>query len=136
VIGQGKLTEQDYQRAAEFRRALCDLLRAMDERAAEQGLTPQQYALLLSVRGHPRYPGLCIGDVAAALSLGYGRTSKVVDCCVRKGLVHRMEDPSNRRRSLVWLTDSGQEILDAVIDLFPYQTDNLPSGLTPATEPM
>jgi DNA-binding MarR family transcriptional regulator len=37
--------------------------------------------------------------------------SEIVDGLARKGLLERERDPDDRRRTLVWLTGEGQEVL-------------------------
>jgi DNA-binding MarR family transcriptional regulator len=91
-------------------------VRFSEEQAREHGITPQQYLLLLAVRGHPDYPLVSIGTVAESLQIRHHSTSLLVDRSVRRGLLLRREDPRDRRRALVSLTKDGQEVLDRVMD--------------------
>ena len=50
-----------------------------------------------------------LNQVAAALERGAPAVSRSVDTLVRAGLVERREDPENRRRLALRLTDSGRD---------------------------
>jgi DNA-binding MarR family transcriptional regulator len=109
-----QLTDSDFRDQADFRAALRRFLRFSEEQARNYGITPQQHLLLLAVRGHANYPNVSIGDVAQALQIRHHSASLLVDRCVRRGLLFRREDPDDRRRALVALTDLGQEVLDTI----------------------
>jgi DNA-binding MarR family transcriptional regulator len=108
------LTDSDFRDQADFRAALRRFLRFSEEQSRVFGITPQQHLLLLAVRGHSHYPGVSIGDVAEALQIRHHSASLLVDRCVRRGLLSRREDPADRRRALVALTDEGQSVLDDI----------------------
>ena len=52
-----------------------------------------------------------LNTVAAAVERGAPAISRAVDALVRAGLVERMQDPVNRRRLALRLTESGREEL-------------------------
>ncbi len=54
-----------------------------------------------------------LGDVAKALGRGAPAVSRSVDALVRSGLVERTQDPNNRRRLALRLTQQGRESLNA-----------------------
>jgi len=56
-----------------------------------------------------------LNDVATALGRGAPAVSRSVDALVRAGLVERMQDPHNRRRLALRLTQAGRERLSARI---------------------
>lgn len=107
--------EQDYRDQADFRCGLREFLRFAEEQARREGITPQQHVLLAVVRGHRAYPAVAIGDVAQSLQVRQSSASLLVDRCVKRGLLHRREDPDDRRRAVVSLTDEGQRILDRIM---------------------
>lgn len=111
---EASFSDADYRDQADFRRALRRFLHFSEEQARAAGITPQQHLLLLIVRGHPSYPGVSIGEVAEALQVRHHSASVLVDRGVQRGLLHRVEDPDDRRRALVSLTDEGQRILDRI----------------------
>jgi DNA-binding MarR family transcriptional regulator len=52
-----------------------------------------------------------LNDVAKAVARGAPAVSRSVDALVRAGLVERTQDPNNRRRLALRLTESGREQL-------------------------
>ena len=56
-----------------------------------------------------------LNDIAKALGRGAPAVSRSVDALVRAGLVERMQDPNNRRRLALKLTQAGRERLSARI---------------------
>src|SRR5437868_11976481 len=52
-----------------------------------------------------------LNDVAKAIGRGAPAVSRTVDALVRAGLVERTQDPNNRRRLALRLTQSGREQL-------------------------
>lgn len=110
-----KFGDRDYQDLADFRCALRTFMSFSEKHARAEGITPQQHLLLLLVRGHRSFPGVNIGELATSLQVRHHSASLLVDRCVKRGLVDRREDPSDRRRALVSLTPLGQEILDRII---------------------
>jgi len=54
---------------------------------------------------------LTVGEAALHLGRAQSVVSEIVDGLARKGLLERERDPADRRRTLVWLTGEGQEVL-------------------------
>jgi DNA-binding MarR family transcriptional regulator len=52
-----------------------------------------------------------LNQVARAVSRGAPAVSRSVDALVRSGLIERMQDPDNRRRLALRLTEAGRERL-------------------------
>jgi DNA-binding MarR family transcriptional regulator len=109
-----RLADEDYRAHADFRYALRRFLRVSERHARAAGITPQQHLLLLAVRGHPSYPQVTITEIAERLQVGHNGASLLVERGVRRGLLQRQEDPADRRRALVSLTEKGASILDRV----------------------
>lgn len=112
-----QFTDEEYREQATFRRNLRTFLSRSEQEAREAGITPQQYLLLLLVRGHSGYPEVSIGAIAEDLKLAQPTASLLVDRAVKRGLLNRVEDVSDRRRALVSLTVAGQGILDRVMSV-------------------
>lgn len=55
---------------------------------------------------------LTIGEMAKHLSRAQSVVSEIVDHLERDGLLERMRDPKDKRRTLVWLSDQGLSLLD------------------------
>ncbi|HLJ68098.1 MAG TPA: MarR family transcriptional regulator [Chloroflexota bacterium] len=111
-----QFADSDYLDQADFRCALRKFLRFAEERARVHGITPQQHLMLLVVRGHRSYPGVTIGQVAEGLQIRHHAASLLIDRGVRRGLLIREEDPNDRRRALLTLTEEGQRILDQITE--------------------
>ena len=54
---------------------------------------------------------LTVGEAALHLERAQSVVSEIVDGLARKDLLEREPDPSDRRRTLVWLTPAGQRAL-------------------------
>ncbi len=126
---RGAFEEEEYRERAEFYRALHEFLRRADERARKQGLTSQQFVLMLAVRGHGKYPAVSISNISDSLKLQQSSTSLLVERCVKRGLVWRTEDPTDRRRALVRLSDDGQALLDDIMEANRRDLGRLESSL-------
>lgn len=98
-----------------FRRSLRALERQVELSLSAQteccGVTPAQCHLLLAVEeaGEPS-----VGDLASELELDASTLSRTVDRLVKTGLLDRREDPDNRRRQIVSLSDRGSAKVAAI----------------------
>ena len=102
----------------DFRKGLRELERHVELALLSQtkccGVTPAQCHLLLEAE----YAGeASVGDLAAALELDASTLSRTVDSLVRAGFLARREDPANRRRQLICLTESGLGKVDYINSL-------------------
>ncbi len=109
--------DDEYRALAAFRTELRRFLAFSADAAGEAGLTPQQHQLLLAVRGHPGPGPASVSDVADALLLKRHSATELVGRAADAGLVVRTEDPDDARRTLVVLTDAGEQVLAALSDL-------------------
>jgi DNA-binding MarR family transcriptional regulator len=85
---------------------------------------------------------LAVGEAAAHMNRAQSVISEIVDHLEHQGLLERENDPADRRRTLVWLTPEGHDLLRrdrevlgvdhlaAALDrLPPGQADDLMAGL-------
>lgn len=89
--------------------------------AFERGsLGPRHMPVLLSVSLAGR---LSVSDIAERVGLGLSTTSMLVGELSRAGLVERSEDPSDRRRTLVMLSETYREPAEAFLQtrLVPFR---------------
>ena len=92
------------------------LYNALNDRLRERhGIATSQFEALRYLRDHP---GSRVADLAAEFAIGIGATSKVVDRLEARGWVARQPNPSDRRSSLLALTDDGRRLLDAAEGTF------------------
>lgn len=77
----------------------------------EMGITFPQLRILFLVR---RDPGSDLRSLAERLDVGTSAASQQVDRLVDKGLLSRLEDPADRRRLQISLTDKGNEAVESI----------------------
>ena len=76
-------------------------------------VTLPQLRVLVMV--HSRGP-LNLGSVARGLGVHPSNATRVCDRLVNAGLLHRSDDPTDRRNLLLRLTAGGRELVDGVMD--------------------
>ena len=81
-----------------------------DDLRRDHGIVTSQYELLRHLHDHP---GSRIADLASRFAVGVGATSKGVDRCEQRGWLRRLQNPTDRRSSLLELTPEGRELVDA-----------------------
>ena len=111
VSGPGQLAAGDYRALAEFRYQIRRFLRFSEQAARSAGLEPQQYQLLLALKGLPNESRRRIGEVAERLQIQHHSTVELVDRLARRGLVRRRRSEQDRREVLLELTARGEKIL-------------------------
>ncbi len=104
-------TEPNYRAMAEFRYQIRRFLRFSEHAARTAGLEPQQYQLLLAIKGMPDGGTPRIGDVAERLQIQHHSTVELIDRLVRRGLIKRRRGESDRREVLLELTPRGDKTL-------------------------
>jgi len=105
----------NYAALARFRLELRAFLQISERAAHAAGIEPQQHQLLLALKGLPGPDAPpTVGNVAAWLRVQHHSAVELVDRCAARGLVRREQDPHDRRRVLVLLTDAGEALLDQV----------------------
>jgi DNA-binding MarR family transcriptional regulator len=77
----------------------------------EMGITFPQLRILFLVR---RDPGSDLRSLAERLDVGTSAASQQVDRLVDKGLLSRLEDPEDRRRLRISLTEKGNEAVESI----------------------
>jgi DNA-binding MarR family transcriptional regulator len=83
---------------------------------------------LLFVSRAPR-GGMRVGDLARALHVTVGGTSKLVDRIERAGLIARETDPDDRRASRVVLTAAGKRKLTAALKSYEAEVGSILGGV-------
>jgi len=106
-----ELTNQDYTALAEFRHALRRFQAFSEAKAIEVGLTPQQHQALLAIRGAVPPESATIGYVADRLIVKPHSATGLIGRLEALGLVVRHEGSTDRRRSILHLTDKAEGLL-------------------------
>jgi DNA-binding MarR family transcriptional regulator len=105
------LTKQDFEALARFRFGIRRYLRFSEETVRQHGVTPQQYQLLLAIKGFPGRDWAVVRELADRLQLRHHSVVELVNRAQAQGLVHRTADPEDARAVRVVLTDRGEHLL-------------------------
>src|SRR5258707_1120407 len=99
---------------AEFRYHLRSFLQFSEQVAQDHHLRPRQHQLLLQIAGAPGGSATTINYLAERLCLRQNSVVELADRSVAEGLVHRTEDPDDRGRTVLSVTEKGMRVLDAL----------------------
>jgi len=109
-----EITTDEYRALAELRYRIRYFLREGDVVAQAAGLEPQQYLLLLTIRGLPAGDEATIRALADRLALKHHSVVELIDRLETHGYVRRTRGREDRRRVLVSLLPRGERILEQV----------------------
>jgi DNA-binding MarR family transcriptional regulator len=109
-----KITIADYRALAALRYRIRLFLREGDAAARRLGLEPQQYLLLLAVRGLPEGSDATIQVLAERLMLKHNSTVELLDRLETRGYVRRSRSGDDRRCVLVELLPRGEKLVAQV----------------------
>jgi len=133
------LDKPQLEKLADFRYQLRLFLRFSEQLVRANGVTPQQYQLLLQIEGYPQREWATIGELAERLQMQHHGMGALVSRCEKLGLVHRREGKQDRRTVGVILSAKGKRCLDELACQHWEQLQNLQNGWTipktPITDP-
>lgn len=110
-----KITSAEFRALAEMRYRIRLFLKEGDASARKAGLEPQQYLMLLAIRGlAPEMPAK-IQTLADRLVLKHHSAVELLDRLERRGYVKRTRGRLDRRQVLVSLMPRGEKILETVV---------------------
>ncbi len=109
-----EITTAEYRALAELRYRIRHFIREGDAVARAASLEPQQYLLLLSIRGLPEGEEATIRALAERLALKHHSVVELVDRLETHGYVRRTRGRDDRRRVLVTLLPRGERMLAQV----------------------
>jgi DNA-binding MarR family transcriptional regulator len=114
----GQLDKTEYQRLAELRHALRRFARHTELESRRRGVSPQQYLLMLAIKGFPGRDQANITELAERLQVRHNAVIGLVNRAETHGLVVRIQDADrgDRRVVLVRLTDLGERVLQAMAE--------------------
>ncbi len=110
-----EISRAEYQALAEFRYQLASFLRRRRDAAQEAGIEPQQYELLLAVKGLSSDKKPTIKQIAEQLRLQHHSTVELTTRLVNRGLIRRERAKDDRRSVLLSVTKDGQRAMDQVV---------------------
>jgi DNA-binding MarR family transcriptional regulator len=131
------LTDDEYRSLAEFRSALRRFLAFSEEAARAQGITPAHHQLLLTVRGAEAAGAApSLTDVAEHLQVRLHSAGELVNRAIDHGLVERLVDPDDARRTLVATTADGREHLERLSKLHRRELRRFRTEMNQLLEPI
>lgn len=107
----GALSKQDFEALARFRFGIRRYLRFSEETVRRHGLTPQQYQLLLALKGFPGRDWATVRELTDRLLLRHHSVVELINRAQRQGLVERLRHPDDARAVRVQLSADGEQIL-------------------------
>jgi DNA-binding MarR family transcriptional regulator len=108
-------TKADYEELARFRYGMRLYMRFSERAVRMIGVTPQQYQLMLAIKGFPGKEWATVTELAERLQSSHNSVVGLVDRCEANGLVKRNPHPSDRRAVAVRLTERGDELLAQLV---------------------
>ncbi|GAA4303767.1 MarR-type HTH domain-containing protein [Klenkia terrae] len=111
VSSRAALRKQDFEALARFRSGIRRYLRFSELTVRQHGITPQQYQLMLAVKGFPGREWAVVRELADALQLRHHSVVELVNRAQVEGLVQRTPDPDDARAVRVTLTAVGEQTL-------------------------
>src|SRR5258708_37211159 len=108
------ITSEEYRALAELRRRLRKFVGEGDAAARAAGLEPQQYLLLLALRGLPEGGEATIRTLADRLALKHHSAVELIDRLETHGYGRRSRNRDDRRQVLVALLPRGEKLLEQV----------------------
>ena|SRR5438477_935239 len=110
-----KISSAEFRALAELRYRIRLFLKESDAAARIVGLEPQQYLMLLAIRGLPEDSSAKIQTLADRLALKHHSAVELVDRLEQRGYVRRTRSREDRREVIVSLQPKGQRVLDRVV---------------------
>lgn len=104
----------DYWTLAELRYQIRRFLRIRELAARAKGVEPQQYVLLLQVKGLEGRRPVTIGTLAERLQVAHHSAVELVDRLVRRGMLERRTMSPDRRAVVVQLTAKGSRLVRCI----------------------
>jgi DNA-binding MarR family transcriptional regulator len=128
--GAAPLSKRDFEALAQFRFGIRRYLRFSEETVRRDGLTPQQYQLMLALKGFPGRDWATVREIADRLQLRHHSVVELINRAQAEGLVERGPDPHDRRLVRVFLTDHGERVLARLSALHRAELHRLQPMLT------
>jgi DNA-binding MarR family transcriptional regulator len=105
------LQETEYVALAEFRYQLRRFLRHMEEEVRHLGINPQQYQLVLAIKGLPKGQVPTISCLAERMQLNHNSMVELVDRCEERNMLRRLRSSADRRQVTLAITAEGENLL-------------------------
>lgn len=109
------LTTQDYQALAEFRYQIRRFLAVSEQIARSGRLQPQQYMMLLALRGLPEGKEPTIFVLAERLQIRHNTAVELLNRLAKRSLVRRYRSENDSREVLIRLTRKGETLIEELV---------------------
>jgi DNA-binding MarR family transcriptional regulator len=106
------LDTEDYRALAEFRYQIRRFLAVGEEIAHSARLQPQQYTMLLMLRGLPAGQEPTILVLAERLQIRHNSAVELANRLAKRGLIRRDRSQSDSRKVLLQLTNKGVALIE------------------------
>lgn len=106
------LTKQEFEALSDFRYQLRRFMRFSEDAARAEGVTVQQYLLMLHIRGFPDRDWASVGELAERMQTQQHGVVALVNRCEAAGLVTRKVNADDRRIVEVHLLAKGDRSLN------------------------
>ena len=110
-------SKKDFESLSDFRYQMRRFERFSERAAQSEGLTPQQYLVLLHIKGQPGREWATVGDIAERLQVQPHAAVTLVTRCEALSLVERRPSDVDRRQVQVHLLPEGQRLLERLAAL-------------------
>jgi DNA-binding MarR family transcriptional regulator len=111
MVSTSTMTAAEFRALAEFRYQIRIFLNGSEEAARNADLEPQQYLLMLALRGLPAGLEPSIRELAERLQLRHHSVVELVDRLERRQLLRRERSRDDRRQVILHLTPRGEKLL-------------------------
>jgi DNA-binding MarR family transcriptional regulator len=111
-----KIAMAEYRSLAQLRYLIRHFLQEGDGTARKAGLEPQQYLMLLTIRGLPEGERPTVRTLAERLALRHHSAVELIDRLAMHGFVKRSRNLQDRRQVHVALTPKGEKTLERVVE--------------------
>jgi DNA-binding MarR family transcriptional regulator len=124
------ITKRQFERIAAFRYSLRRFLRYSEKATRKQGLAPQQYQLILAIKGYPKREFATVGELAEQLQRNHHSVVELINRTEKSGLVKRRQGTKDRRQVFIELTPRGGKMLERLVEEHRREYRILHSSLT------
>lgn len=108
------ISDMEYRALAELRYRIRHFIQEGDAAAQRSNLEPQQYLMLLAIRGLPQGAVATISTLAERMALKHHSAVELIDRLESHGLVRRSRGQGDKREVRVSLLPRGSKLLDRV----------------------
>ena len=111
------LNKKNFETLAQFRYQMRKFERFSELAAMQEGIKPQQYLLMLHIKGMPGREWATVGELAERLQVQAHAAVTLVSRCEALALVERRAHPMDGRQVQVHLRQAGEDLLQRLAGL-------------------